>query len=117
MKLTDFFAKKTRLFSIVLGFVLVGIVGIVDYLTGREFSFAIFYLIPIAFITWFTGRVPGILAAVASALTWFFDEYTGTDLAAYPAVPFWNAAVILGFFLVVSYILAELKDVLDKEQN
>lgn len=117
MNLTGFFKKKSRRFSIILGFILIAIVGYVDYVTGREVSFAIFYLIPIGLITWYTGRQPGVLASVASALTWFFDEYTGTDLSQYPAVPYWNAAGMLGFFLVVTYILAELKDAMRKEKK
>jgi diguanylate cyclase (GGDEF)-like protein len=117
MNLTGFFKKKSRRLSIIVGFILIGIVGYVDYVTGREVSFAIFYLIPIGFITWYTGRQPGVLASVASALTWFFDEFTGTDLSQYPAVPYWNAAGMLGFFLVVTYILAELKDAMLKEKK
>jgi diguanylate cyclase (GGDEF)-like protein len=117
MNLTGFLKKKSRRFSIILGFILIGIVGYVDYVTGREVSFAIFYLLPIGLITWYTGRQPGVLASVASALTWFFDEYTGTDLSLYPAVPYWNAAGMLGFFLVVTYILAELKDAMQKEKK
>jgi diguanylate cyclase (GGDEF)-like protein len=117
MNLTGFFKKKSRRFSIILGFILIAIVGYVDYVTGREVSFAIFYLIPIGLITWYTGRQPGVLASVASALTWFFDEYTGTDLSQYPAVPYWNAVGMLGFFLVVTYILAELKDAMRKEKK
>lgn len=101
----------------ILGFILIGIVGFVDYVTGREVSFAIFYLLPIGLITWYTGRHPGMLASVASALTWFFDEYTGTDISQYPAVPYWNATGMLGFFLVVTYILAELKDAMQKEKK
>ena len=117
MRLAGFLKKKSRRFSIILGFILIAIVGYVDYVTGREVSFAIFYLIPIGLITWYTGRQPGVLASVASALTWFFDEYTGTDLSQYPAVPYWNAVGMLGFFLVVTYILAELKDAMRKEKK
>jgi len=117
MNLAGFFKKKSRRFSIILGFILIGIVGYVDYVTGREVSFAIFYLVPIGLITWYTGRQPGVLASVASALTWFFDEYTGTDLSRYPAVPYWNAVGMLGFFLVVTYILTELKDAMEKEKK
>lgn len=117
MDLAGFFKKKSRRFSIIVGFILIGIVGYIDYVTDREVSFAIFYLIPIGLITWYTGRQPGVLASVASALTWFFDEYTGTDLLRYPAVPYWNAAGMLGFFLVVTYILAELNDAMQKEKK
>ena len=117
MNLTDFFSKKSRLFSIILGFILIGLVGFVDYVTGRDFSFAIFYLIPIGYITWFVGRQPGFLASIASAMTWFFDEYTGADLTMYPLIPYWNALGMLGFFLVVTYLLAELKEVMGKEKK
>jgi diguanylate cyclase (GGDEF)-like protein len=117
MNLTGFFKKKSRLLSIILSFALIGIVGYVDYVTGREISFAIFYLIPIGYITWYTGRQPGILASIVSALTWFFDEYTGTDLAVYPAIPYWNAAGMLGFFLVITYLLSELKEALQKDKK
>ncbi len=117
MHLTDFFTKKSRVFSIIVGFVLIGIVGYVDYITGRDVSFAIFYLVPIAYITWYTGRPTGTMASLASALTWFFDEYTGTDLSLHPTIPYWNAAGMLGFFLAVTYILAELKDALRKEKE
>jgi diguanylate cyclase (GGDEF)-like protein len=117
MNLTGFFKKKSRLFSIILSFALIGIVGYVDYVTGREISFAIFYLIPICYITWYTGLQPGILASIVSALTWFFDEYTGTDLSVYPAIPYWNAAGMLGFFLVITYLLAELKEALEKDKK
>lgn len=117
MHLTGFFKKKSRLFSIILSFALIVIVGYVDYVTGRQISFAIFYLIPIGYITWYTGRQPGILASIVSALTWFFDEYTGTDLSVYPAIPYWNAAGMLGFFLVVTYLLAELKEALQKDKK
>ncbi len=116
-RLNGFFNKKSRLVSIIIGFILIGIVGYVDFVTGKEVSFAIFYLVPICFITWYTGRQPGVLASVASALTWFLDEYTGTDLSQYPVVPYWNAASMLGFFLIVTYILAELKDALKKTRK
>lgn len=117
MHLTGFFKKKSRILSIIAGFILIGIVGYVDYVTGRDVSFAIFYLAPIAYITWYTGRLTGIMASAASALTWFFDEYTGTDLSLHPTIPYWNAAGMLGFFLAVTYILAELKDAVRKEKE
>ncbi len=117
MHLAGFFKKKSRILSIIAGFILIGIVGYVDYVTGREVSFAIFYLAPIGYITWYTGRLTGIMASAASALTWFFDEYTGTDLTLHPTIPYWNAAGMLGFFLAVTYILAELRDAVRKEKE
>ena len=43
-----------------LGFVLVGLIGIVDYLTGPVFSSMVFYLVPVILVIWFVGRSAGI---------------------------------------------------------
>jgi K+-sensing histidine kinase KdpD len=117
MHLIDFFEKKTRLGSFILGFILLGIIGYIDKVTGREISFAILYLIAICYITWFAGRLPGVLASIASALICFFDEYTGTELNEHPIIPYWNAGGMFGIFLVVTYLLSELKEVLRKKKE
>ena len=116
MKLIHFLSTKSKIFLLLLGFFLIGIVGLLDYVTG-EFPFAIFYLVPISLITWFTGRQPGILASIASALIWFFDQYTSMDITRYTEVSYWNALVILGFFLVVTFILSLLKQALENEKK
>src|SRR5262245_13486024 len=38
--------------TIALGVVLLAIVGAVDYFTGYELSFSVFYLVPIVVVTW-----------------------------------------------------------------
>ncbi len=117
MHLKVFFEKKARLGSIILGSILLGIIGYLDKVTSREISFAIFYLIAICYITWFAGRLPGGLASVASALICFFDEYTDTKLIEQPIIPYWNAGGMLGIFLIVMYLLSELKEVLRKKEE
>ncbi len=46
--------------------ILLGVIGYRDEVTEREISFAILSLIAICYITWFAGRLPWILASVAS---------------------------------------------------
>jgi K+-sensing histidine kinase KdpD len=117
MNLKGFFEKKARLGSIILGSILLGIIGYIDKVTGREISFAVLYLIAICYITWFAGRLPGVMASIASALICFFDEYTGTELVEHPIIPYWNAGGMFGVFLIVTYLLSELKIVLSKKQK
>jgi diguanylate cyclase (GGDEF)-like protein len=114
--LTHFPKAKSRLFLLLSGFFIIIIIGILDLVTG-EFPFAIFYLLPIGFITWSTGRQTGILASVASALIWFFDQYTSSDITRYSPIPYWNATVIFGFYLVVTFILSLLKQALENEKK
>ncbi len=44
---------------IAFGLVLVASVGTLDHLTGYEFSFSIFYLLPIAIVAWYTQKWVG----------------------------------------------------------
>ncbi len=88
----------------------------IDNFTGYELSFSIFYLIPISIAAWYTGRIPGILITMVSAMAWLIVDHTSGHQYAYWAVPFWNAAVRLGFFLLVTILLSELKDVLHREE-
>jgi diguanylate cyclase (GGDEF)-like protein len=89
--------------------VLIGLVGFLDHFTGSEVSFSIFYLLPIFAASWYLERVPGILVAVISAIAWLLVDLT--DGHQYPriVIPFWNAGVRLGFFLIITYLLSELK--------
>ncbi len=114
--LEAFFEKKARLGSIVLGSILLGIIGYIDTVTSREISYAVLYLVAICYITWFAGRLPGMLASIASALICFFDEYTCPELIEHTLIPYWNAAGMLGIFLVASYLLSELQKGLIKRK-
>lgn len=79
--------------------------GIMDYLIGPEFSFSVFYTIPIMLAVWYGGKAAGIVVAIVSAGVWL-----GADLAAgsqYTSllVPAWNTLVRLAFFLIILWLL------------
>ncbi len=116
MQLIEFFQKKARLGSIIIGSILLGIVGYADTVTGREISYAALYLLAISYITWFAGRLPGVLASIAAALICFFDEYTSPEHIDFSIIPFWNAGGIFGIFLIFTYLLSELKKVSMKKK-
>jgi Stage II sporulation protein E (SpoIIE) len=97
---------------------LVGLVlalGIVDYATGRLFSFAVFYLLPVAAAAWVGGRRLGNAVSALSALTWFAAEFFAPDNPLPVHVVTWNALVSLGFFLAVAAALASLRAGVDRE--
>ena len=79
--------------------------GVVDYLTGRDVSISAFYLVPICWVTWVSGRRAGFFLATVGALTWLISDMTGYTFS-HPAVPYWNALVLLAFFAVVVYLLS-----------
>jgi signal transduction histidine kinase len=94
---------------LLLGFLSVAFLGTLDYLSGNEISFSIFYLLPVAMVTWFIGRSGGILISVVSAVSWLLAEFLAGSTHSHPAIPFWNTLVRLGFFLIVTYIVSTLR--------
>src|SRR5882762_598756 len=60
--------------------------GYVDYLTGYEQTFLLFYLVPIGIGTWFGNFRIGFTFSVMSIVAW-----VGADVAAgVPTVGLWN---------------------------
>ena len=90
-------------------FLLIGVVGVLDYVTGSSFSFSIFYLLPIALGAWCLGKQTGLLACLAGAMTWLAVDLMSNVTPAHWSVPCWNALVRLAFFLIVVSLLTALR--------
>ncbi|MFY9221941.1 MAG: GGDEF domain-containing protein [Blastocatellia bacterium] len=85
------------------------VVGFIDYITGFEISFSIFYLIPVAFASWHTNSKVGIVISVVCALTWFQFDTVPEHIYSNASIPVWNALVRLVFFLVVVGYVSKYK--------
>ena len=96
--------NETLLF-IVIGVILVFSLGVFDYLTGKEISFAIFYLLPVWLVASRAGLVAGCLIGTASAAMWMIADVQAGQHYSHPSILYWNGAVRLGFFLVVAVLL------------
>ena len=110
--------KLPKILWVALASVCVVGIGAVDLATGEDTSLELFYLVPIAMLTWYTGRTAGILGAFACVLAW-----AGTDLAVAGGQPrlevwvsVWNVVMRLGFFLIVSLLITDLKRSIERER-
>ena len=88
---------------------MVGVLSIVDYLTGSEISFSVFYLAPVLYVTWFAGRPAGIIIAVISAATWGLVDVTAGASYSSAIIPVWNSIVRLFFFLITLWLLGQMQ--------
>jgi diguanylate cyclase (GGDEF)-like protein len=96
--------------------IFIAILGFVDYVTNPYLSFQIFYLIPIALVTWFAGRWMSIIPLAASAIAWFFDDVSYSHSYSHPLIPYWNIIAKIVFFIFIIYIMSKLKRILDQEK-
>ncbi len=109
-KLDELLKDSPRSYVIFIGFLLISLMGYIDYLTGREVTITILYLLPISFVTWYAGWNIGLLMSTITASVWFLADLSATEQYSHPIVPYWNTAVMLGTFLIFTYILSALKD-------
>lgn len=92
-----------------LGLVLMAVVAVLDYLTGLELSFSIFYLLPVVFVTWHSQQRTGYLFCVVGAMLWLLVDYSSNHTYSNELIPIWNMSVRLSFFLLMTYLLSELQ--------
>jgi diguanylate cyclase (GGDEF)-like protein len=115
----DFFeAIETRspLFWTVVGITIIGLLGILDYVTGNELTLSLFYLIPIVLITWVVDRDTGLFMSFISGLTLLGAEIAAGQTYSHPLFYFLNTLVRTLFYVVVVYLVTELQKSRREEQ-
>jgi K+-sensing histidine kinase KdpD len=103
------FIERSKLVVTAAGLIAIVLLGVLDYFTGPQISFSIFYLLPISIVTWLTDRQSGIITAALGAITWLVADLTTQTSYSHPLIPYWNAAVRLFVFLIIVYLESALK--------
>ncbi|NWF98432.1 MAG: GHKL domain-containing protein [Nitrospirae bacterium] len=117
MIILKYLGSLSKAALIISGVVFTILLGFIDYLTGPDLSFIIFYLIPIALVTWFAGKWPGIFISIVSAITWIVSDIMVKSSYSHFLIPYWNMVVEFSVFLLVVYIFSTLKIVLAREKE
>lgn len=91
------------------------LVAALDFVTGAELSFSVFYLLPIALLAWRFGTPGAVLASCAGAALWFGVERASGASFSHPLIPVWNAGVRLAFFLITSALLVRVRGIYHAE--
>jgi diguanylate cyclase (GGDEF)-like protein len=93
------------------------LLGYLDYITGFEIAFSLFYLLPVSLAAWSIGKRAGIFISIASAATWLISDRLAGKTISNPLITGWNEITRLGFFITVSFLLSTLRDSLDFEKR
>lgn len=100
----------------VISLVGIALLGALDYLTGIEASFALFYLFPVAFASWWLGGRAGVATSVFSAIAWFVANDLAGQQYSTGFMPVWNSSIRLAFFVIVTLLLARVRQGFLKER-
>jgi diguanylate cyclase (GGDEF)-like protein len=109
-------AKLSQVWIVILTLASVGLVGLIDYVTGYELSFSVFYLGPVALATWYGSRRLGVFISVLSSAVWLAVDLSDGHVYSYQAIAIWNGLVRLAFFLIIARLLSALRRRLAEER-
>jgi diguanylate cyclase (GGDEF)-like protein len=102
---------------LLIGLALLSVVCALDHFTGNSTTFGFFYLVPIYFVAWYLGKIPGVLFAVIS-----YFAIAVVDVGLHPAEVFarvrsTDALPALLFFVLTAVLLSHLGVAYRLERN
>ncbi len=93
------------------------LVGLLDYATGYEIDFFLFYFLPIAISAWFAGRSTTTVIVLLSVATWLAADILSNHLPSSWLVEEWNTFIQGSTFLITAFIVSYVRNTLDREQQ
>lgn len=109
-------ASLPRWLTLILCSLLLAALGWVDYLTGYELGFFVFYSAPVGLAAWYAGRWPAIVIALAASVTWWLADRMNGISDSSRFFFSWNLTVHFLAFVINAVTIAKLKRDVDERQ-
>ena len=96
---------------------LTALLGLIDWKTGYELNFFLFYFLPVTMAAWSVGLSAAVGFSVLCGIVWgVADALSGHT---YPANIYavWNTTIRLTSFLVIGWSVARIRTLLDRERE
>lgn len=87
--------------------------GWLDYATGYEMGFFVFYSLPVGLTAWYIGKWPAILIALGASLTWWLADRLAGQVYSSTFSLWWNNSVHFSSFLINAVTISKIKTSLD----
>jgi diguanylate cyclase (GGDEF)-like protein len=98
--------RRTIVITLLLAAIVVAI-GYVDYISGPEIGFSLFYLAPVVGAAWYAGRRASVIVALIAALCWFTADYL---IRVSLGLSLWNGLTRLVIYTGQGLLVATLRD-------
>lgn len=107
--------KNSLLFGTVTALLLLLFIGWLDYLTGAELGFFLFYYVPLGLIGWYVGRNTAIVYSILAAVIWVLADQFADHVYTSEFVRCWNSFIRFVSFVLVSLLFSRLRIKFDRE--
>lgn len=85
------------------------LIGTVDYLTGFNLSFAVFYLLDIGFAAWVIGRGFALALSALSIIISIAGDWAAGAQYSTVLIPIWNALILTVVYVMVVWLFGALR--------
>jgi diguanylate cyclase (GGDEF)-like protein len=94
----------------------IALVGLVDWCTGSELSFSVFYLAPVGLVAIKGKRDSAILFSLMAAAVWAVVDFRD-HVYSYWVIGYWNLLVRLAVLVIVAVTLSRLREQAARERR
>ncbi len=101
---SDFLRRQPLLLNLAIETALLALIWRLDLLAKSHVSLAIFYLIPIGYVSWFCGAPWSYATAFLSAAAWLQGDMALGHTHRHWSIELLSAVARLGFFLIVTIL-------------
>ena len=109
--------EQHRMAAMLISGVILVILGLLDYITGYEFGFFIFYFIPVAIAAWYGGRIEGVAMAIICGICWYISDRLTHHPYSRPYFIYWETFMRLVSFLTTSLTVSRIRGMLLNEEK
>lgn len=102
--------RNLRNALVAAGYVVVVILGFVDYLTG-DYSLLPFYLAPVSLVSWLQGRRAAVLVSLLSGVARYVSDYYSHSALTFKP---WNSLQDMALILVVACLVLVMKKLMSE---
>ena len=88
-----------------------------DWYTGNELSFFVFFFIPVGLAAWYLGRTWMLVESILCAVLWLTaDLQSGHTYSAF-LFPAWNTMIRLAAFISIGWAISRIRGLLHSEKE
>ncbi len=107
--------NRNRWLLFLASLILLAAVSYVDYITGDETLFFVFYFIPVALCGWYLTQGAVLTMATLSGVSWFLVDTLSGHRYSHEGVRYWNSFICFLAFATIGIVIQRLKRSSDRE--
>jgi signal transduction histidine kinase len=89
----------------------------IDYATGYELGFFVFYFIPVALAAWYGSRRAGLAFALAAGVCWYLSDRLSHTPYSHALYIYWETLMRLVSYVLVALTLSQVRNTLRRQQD